>query len=149
MGEELAHCLKEGKQRPMRQRPDFSEAKQTYHQLYKEHVESTCEESSSIHPADQTRQSHRQRFTGFEEYTYMVHLRTGWKYFLQQVRLHPRTGSTTIGSRIKVGIMKNFSRFNKHKRTCCRSDSDSLFSCSTNCFSLAGNSQFTDNRRRV
>ena len=49
----------------MRQRPDFCEANHTYRQLYKEHVESNGEGDSSIHPADQTRQSHRQRFKGF------------------------------------------------------------------------------------
>ena len=30
---------------------------------------------------DHTRQSNRQRFEGFEEYNYMVHLRTGWIYY--------------------------------------------------------------------
>ena len=53
--------------------------------------------------------------------------------FFQQVRLHPRTGSTTIGSRIKVGIYFLFKSI-KHRRTCCRSDSDSLFLCSTHCY---------------
>ena len=57
----------------MRQRPDFREAKHTNRQLYKDHVESTGEGKSSIHPADQLRQSHRQRFKGFEEYNYRVH----------------------------------------------------------------------------
>ena len=42
----------------MRQRPDSCEAKLTYRQLYKENFESTGEGNSSIHPADQTRQSH-------------------------------------------------------------------------------------------
>ena len=97
---------KEGKQGPMRQRPDFCEAKHTYRQLHKEQVESTGEGNSSIHPADQTRQSDRQQFEGFEEYNYMVHPRTVWNMIHQQVRLHPRTGSsTTIGSRIKVEII--------------------------------------------
>ena len=36
---------------------------------------------------------------------------------------------------------------NKHRRTCCRSDFDSLFSCSGGCFSLAANFQFPGNRR--
>ena len=112
----------EGKQGLMRQRPDFCEAKHTYRQLHKEHVESTGEGNSLIHPADQTRQSDGQQFKGFEEYNYMVHPRTVWNIIHQQVRLHPRTGSsTTIGSRIKVGIigdlqpglnsLKNMSKF--------------------------------------
>ena len=65
----------------MGQRPDFREAKQTYRQLYKEHVESTSEGNSSIHPADQTRQSHRQRLKDFEENNFVVHPRNGWKYY--------------------------------------------------------------------
>ena len=90
----------------MRQRPGFCEAKQTYRQLYKEHVESTGEGNSSIHPVDQTRQNDRQQLKGFEEYNYMVHLRTGWTYYL------PTSSSSSahwqhdaIGSRIKVGII--------------------------------------------
>ena len=83
MGEELAHSFqsKEGKQGPMRQGPVFCEAKHTYRQLNKEHVESTGEGNSSIHPANQARQSYRQRFKSFEEHNYMVHRRTGWKYY--------------------------------------------------------------------
>ena len=71
--------IKKGKQNPMRQHPDFREAKQAHRQLFKEHVESTGERNSSIHPADKTRQSLRQRFKGFEEYNFLVHPRTGWK----------------------------------------------------------------------
>ena len=80
---------------------------------------------------------------------------------LHQVRLHPRTGSsTTIGSRIKFamigdlhpGLNRQFvlSKSIKHRRTCCcRSDFDSFFSFSGGCFSLAGNFQFPGNRREV
>ena len=42
---------KEGKPGPIRQRPDFREAKQAHRQLYKEHAESTGEGITSIHPA--------------------------------------------------------------------------------------------------
>ena len=51
MGEELAFCLKERKQGPMRQHPAFREAKQAHRQLYKEHAGSTGEGIYSIHPA--------------------------------------------------------------------------------------------------
>ena len=56
---------------------------------------------------------------------------------LQQVRLHPRTGSTNIGSRIKAvivgdlepGLDRNsfLSNSNKHRRTCCRMTSIAFF----------------------
>ena len=59
MGKELAHCFfffnKEGKEGPMRQRPDFREAKHAYRQLYKEHAESTGGGNKSIHPAQQNK----------------------------------------------------------------------------------------------
>ena len=73
---------KEGKQGPMRQRPDFREAKQAHRQQYKEHAESTGERINSIHPAHQARQNYRQHFKGSEEYNYTVHPRTGLKYYL-------------------------------------------------------------------
>ena len=85
--------------------------------------------------------------------------------FLQQVRLHPRSGSETMnGSRNKVGIIghlqpglnsnilmveiistgKPVAQLNH----AARSDSDSLFSyCSGGCFSLAGNFQLPGNPR--
>ena len=84
----------------------------------------------------------------------------------QQV-LHPRIGSsTTIGCRIKVGILgdlqlglhsDNFlsrssrSSFRKHlhRRTCCWGDFDTHFILSGSCFSLAGKFQFLDNRPEV
>ena len=141
----------------MRQRPVLCEAKHTYRQLYKDHVECIGEGNNSIHPADQTRQSHRQRFKGFEEYNYMVHLELDGNIIFQQARLHPHIGSTTIGSRIKVWIIGDLqpglnSFFvlsnSKHRRTCCRMTSTAFFSCSGSCFSLAGNFQFPGNRRR-
>ena len=66
---------------PMRQRPDFREAKQAQRQPYKEHAESTGEGINPIHPAHQARQNYRQQFSGSEEYNYTVHPRTGWKYY--------------------------------------------------------------------
>ena len=66
---------KEGKQGPMRQRPDFREAKHAYRQLFKERAESTGE------GAPQTRQNYRQRCEGSED-TCTVHPRTGWTYYL-------------------------------------------------------------------
>ena len=51
---------KEGIQGPIGERPDFREAKHTYLQLYKEHVESTGEGHSPIHPENQARH-HRQQ----------------------------------------------------------------------------------------
>ena len=82
---------KEGTQGPIRQRPDFREAKHTYLQLYKEHVESTGGGNSPIHPENHARH-HRQQFKGFEEYSYTVDPRLGWRFYFstqpdQQVRL--------------------------------------------------------------
>ena len=82
MGEELTHCFsnkERWKTRSAMATPWFREAKQVYRQLYKEHDESTGEGNSSIHPAQQTRQSHRQPYEGSEEYTSTIHLRNGWK----------------------------------------------------------------------
>ena len=61
---------KEGKQGPMKQRPDFRESKQAHRQLYKEHAEGTGEGINSIHPAHQARQNYRQQFNDSEEYNY-------------------------------------------------------------------------------
>ena len=72
---------KEGKQGPIRQRPDFREAKHPYRQLFKEHVESTTEGNKSIHPAQPTRHNYRQQHEGSDEYTNTIHPRTGWKYY--------------------------------------------------------------------
>ena len=95
-----------GEEDRIRQRPDFRKAKHAHRRLYKEHVESTGQGNTSIHPAHQRRKSSQQQFE-HEEYASTVHPRTGWRYnILQQVRLHPRSGSSTmIGSRIKVGII--------------------------------------------
>ena len=58
---------KEGKQGPMRQRPDFCEAKQTYRQLYKEHVESTGEGNRSSSTSNKTKSSTaKPRFPGVQ-----------------------------------------------------------------------------------
>ena len=65
---------------------------------------------------------------------------------LQQVRLHPRTGSTTIGSRIRVGVtgdlqpgLNSFfmSNSDKLRENLLQNDFDSLFPCSGSSFSLA------------
>ena len=79
---------KEGKQGPMRQRPDFREAKQADRQLYKEHAESTGEGPNPTHPAHQARQNYRQQFEGSEEYNCTVHLELDGNFTVQQVRLH-------------------------------------------------------------
>ena len=46
---------KEGEEDMIRQRPDFREAKHAHRRLYKEHVESTGQGNTSIHPAHQRR----------------------------------------------------------------------------------------------
>ena len=56
-----------------------------------------------------------------------------------------------IGSRIKVGIVGDLQLVEiiGTGGPVARSDSDSFFSCSGWCFSLAGNFQFPRNRREV
>ena len=85
MAKELVYCVivfnKEGVQGPMRQRPDFREAKHAYRRLYKEHVESTGQGNKSIHPAQQRRQNSQQQFDEHEEHAFTVHPRPGWKYY--------------------------------------------------------------------
>ena len=73
---------KEGVQGPMRQRPDFREAKHAYRLLYKEHVESTGQGNKSIHPAQQIRRSSQQQVDEHEEDAYTVHPRPGSRYIL-------------------------------------------------------------------
>ena len=94
---------KEGTQGPIGQRPDFREAKYTYLQLYKEHVESTGE-GNKIKQEIIVNKLKVSRCT-----TTQLILELDGDFTLQpdqQVRLHPRTGSsTTIGSRINVGIL--------------------------------------------
>ena len=73
--------LNTGVQGPIRQRPEFREAKDAYRRLYKEHVESTGQRIKSIHPAQHRRQNSQQQQEGAEEYTYTVQPRTGWTYY--------------------------------------------------------------------
>ena len=151
----------EGVQGPMRQRPDFREAKHAYRRLYKEHVESTGQGNKSIHPAQQRRQNSQQQFDEHEEYACTVHLELDGDIILQQFRLHPRSGSRTMnGSRNKIGIIGDLqpglnSKNSKvevisvGKLLASQQEmiSDKFFlSCSGSCFSLAGNFQFPSNR---
>ena len=83
------------------------------------------------------------------------------KSILQQVRLHPRNGSSTmIGSRIKVGVIGDlqpglnsntfFGRHHKHRVTCCKKwFRQPSFLVYVVVFSLACNFQFPGNRREV
>ena len=57
---------KEGVQAPIRQQPDFREAKRACCRLYKEHV--TGQGNQSIHPPQQRRQHPQQQCEGHEEY---------------------------------------------------------------------------------
>ena len=94
----------------------------------KEHSGSTGEGLNSLHPSHQARQDYRQQLECSEEYGFMVQTRTGGNIILQQVRLHPRYGSSTmIGSRIKVGIIGDLQpgldsnilgRNHKHREIC-------------------------------
>ena len=65
--------LNKGVKGPIRQRPDFREAKHAYRRINKEHVESTGQGNKSIHPAQQRRQNSQQQFDEHEEYDYTVH----------------------------------------------------------------------------
>ena len=56
-----------GVQGPIRERPDFREAKHAYRRLYEEHVECTRQGNKSIHPAQQRRQTSQQQFDEHEE----------------------------------------------------------------------------------
>ena len=83
MAKELAYYFlnKEEAQGPIRQRPDFREAKHAYRQLYRENVESTGEGNKSIHPAQQIRQNYWQQCEGFRGVHQHGSPRTGWKYY--------------------------------------------------------------------
>ena len=99
---------KEGTQGPIGQRPDFREAKHTYLQLYKEHVESTSEGIvQSILKIKQDIIVNNLKVS--RSTTAQLIPEPDGDYTLQpdqQARLYPRAGSRmTIGSRIKVGIL--------------------------------------------
>ena len=72
---------REGIQGPIRQRPDFIEAKQKFIRPSDEHVERTGAGNSRIHPAQQIRQLSDQQFEGLDEYSYTVDPRTGWRFY--------------------------------------------------------------------
>ena len=123
------------KRGPMRQRPDFCEAKQTYRQLYKEHVESTGEGNSPIHRVDQTRQSHRQRFKVSSTTTRFTLELDGNIYFNKFVFIRA-LAARRLEVESKLGLLAIFNL-------------DSLFSCSGSFFSLARKFQFPGYRREV
>ena len=79
---------------------------------------------------------------------------------LQQVRLHPRSGTRAMNrSRIEVGIIGDLQPGLTGKKEIkveiisigkpVASQEELIPSCSGSCFSLAGNFKFPDNRRRV
>ena len=93
--------LDKGVQGPIRQRPDFREAKHAYRRLHKEHVESTGQRNKSIHPAQQRKQNSQQQLMNTRSTPIRFNLELDRDINLQQVRLHPRSGGrTTNGSRI-------------------------------------------------
>ena len=107
MAKELVCCLsKGGVQGPIRQRPDFRKAKHAYRRLYKEHVESTGQGNKSIHSAQQRRQHSQHNLMNTRSTPFRFTLELDGDIILQQVRLHPRSGSRTMnGSGHKVGIV--------------------------------------------
>ena len=78
--------IREGIQGPIKQRPEFIEAKQKCIRLYNEHAERTGEANSPIHPS-----RHDQQYEGLDEYNYTVDPRTRWRFY-------PSTRSTTSSS---------------------------------------------------
>ena len=97
---------------------------------------------------------HRQQFYGSEEYNCTVRPRTGWKYHFstssssssqwqqndewKSTQSWDYWRSSTWTEQWFFFVEKSY----EHGRTCCRSASDSLFSCSRSSFSLAGNFQY-------
>ena len=101
MGEEQAPFFyKEGQQGPMRQLLDFREAKQAHRQQYKAgDLIPSIQHTKQDKIIDNNLKVPRSRTT-------LSTLELDGNIIFQQVRLHPRNGSSTmIGSRIKVGII--------------------------------------------
>ena len=100
---------KEETQGPTEQCPDFREATQKRKRLYDEYVERTGERNRPIPPAQQIRQRREQQFECLDDMITQLILEQDGDCTLhpdQHLRLRPHTGSsTTIGSRIKVGIL--------------------------------------------
>ena len=95
-----------GVQAPIRQRPDFREAKRACCRPYEEHVESYGQGNQSIHPAQQEDKILNDNLKVTRSTPTRFTLELDGDIILQQVRLHPRSGSRTMnGSRIKVGIV--------------------------------------------
>ena len=89
---------KDGIQGPIRQRPDFREAQRTSPQQYKEQSFLQIKQDIMVNFLKVSRNTTTQLILELDgDFTLQPD---------QQVRLHPRTGSSTaIGSRIKVGIL--------------------------------------------
>ena len=114
------------------------------------------------HPA-QRRQNPQQQFQGSEEYNYTVHPRTGWRYYVQQVRLHPRrqqnderesNQSWDYWRSSTWTKQKNFKGRNQHRETCDTSPNKKWFRHDFSLvqavvFSLVSNFQLPGNRRKV
>ena len=123
---------KEGKQGPMRQRPGFRETKQAHRQLFKIMLKVPAKEL--IPSIQQIKQDNiiENNLKVPRSTTTWFTLELDGNIILQQVRLHPRNGSSImmIGSRIKVGILGDlqpglksnvfFGRNHEHRRTCCK-----------------------------
>ena len=157
MGKELENFLhRQGEQGPIRQRPDFREAKHALRRLYKEHVESTGQGNKSIHPAQQRRQNSQQQFDEHEGYSYTVHPRTGWRYYpssssssssqWQQHNEWKSNQSWDHCEKLKVEII-SIGKFVASRQEMI--PTNSFLSSSGSCFSLAGNFQFPGNQQRV
>ena len=156
----------ERKQGPIRQRPDFREAKQAHRQLYKEHAESTGEGIHSIHPStpsktklstisDQQVPPKILSFRGVQLHGFTLEL--DWKY-------NPSTSSSSSSQWQQHDDWKSNQSWDywlsstwteqamfflvEIKGTgglVARCDSDCFSSCSGSFFSLAGNFQFPAN----
>ena len=169
MAKELKNCSNEGGVKgKIRQRPDFREAKHAYRRLNKEHVVKVPDKeiSQSIQHNKEGKILNN-NLMNMRSTPFRFTLELDGHIILQQVRLHPRSGSRTMnGSRVKVGIIGdlqpglNSNNF-KVEIICTGKPVAQLntthqevipteFShCSGSCLSLAGNFQIPGNRRSV
>ena len=77
----ILNLNQDGPQQPLKQRPDFAQAKRECKILHDECMAKTQQEYRTIPRSQQVRQRKEQQFEGIEEYDYAVDPRTGWRFY--------------------------------------------------------------------
>ena len=158
MAKDLENCFfNKGVQGPTRQRPDFAKRSTLIVDCTKNMLSVPDKEISQSIQHNKEGKILNNNLMNTRSTPKRSTLELDGNIILQQVRPHPRSGSRTMnGSRHKVGSVGDLQPGLISKKILkveiistggpvAWGDSDSIFSCSGSCFSLAGNFQFTGN----